>query len=237
MGEAGRLELRCLRRRICLTVSRSAGSRSATRFACSKRDGYIRKARAHRPVVVTNVSARGPIRLGVESIDDVVAMVGDARLHVRSWREEVCRRPRSRSSACRSDTGSALPEEHPRPQRTALRALDHLFSAGDRITPFARCVRRRRRLPGPAARTRRPLRRRPADGLGRTRPTPRMRRACVATRPALLVEPASLPRRRGQAGRGCLQPLARLRSAPVDRPETIAPGTLTRQARRVVITS
>ena len=51
-------------------------------------EGYIRKARAHRPVVVTNVPLVDRSGWAVESIDDVVAIVGDARLHVRSWREE-----------------------------------------------------------------------------------------------------------------------------------------------------
>jgi GntR family transcriptional regulator len=50
-------------------------------------DGYIRKARAKRPVVVTT-APRGSGWL-VESIDDIVAMVGDAQLLVKTWRREA----------------------------------------------------------------------------------------------------------------------------------------------------
>jgi GntR family transcriptional regulator len=51
-------------------------------------EGYIRKARARRPVVVTTTPQQ---RSGwtVESLDDIVTMVGDARLEVRSWRRET----------------------------------------------------------------------------------------------------------------------------------------------------
>lgn len=50
-------------------------------------DGYIRKAPARRPVVVaTNPDARTGWVL--ESLDDIVAMVGDARLDIQSWRKE-----------------------------------------------------------------------------------------------------------------------------------------------------
>lgn len=50
-------------------------------------EGYIRKARAKRPLVV---ATRPAPRAGwlVESIDDIVAMVGDARLAVSSYRRE-----------------------------------------------------------------------------------------------------------------------------------------------------
>ena len=50
-------------------------------------DGYIRKSRARRPVVVAN----GPTIHAawiVESMDDIVAMVGDARLEIKGWRRE-----------------------------------------------------------------------------------------------------------------------------------------------------
>ena len=44
-------------------------------------EGFIRKARARRPVVVSTAPTA---RAGwiVESLDDIVAMVADARLHV-----------------------------------------------------------------------------------------------------------------------------------------------------------
>jgi DNA-binding GntR family transcriptional regulator len=65
-----------------------AVSRITIRHALSllESEGYIRKARARRPVVV----ATAPQRRGwtVESLEDIVAMVGDARLDVKTWREE-----------------------------------------------------------------------------------------------------------------------------------------------------
>lgn len=51
-------------------------------------DGYIRKARARRPVVIATTPAQNP-GWAVKSIDDIVAMVGDAQLLVRSWRKEA----------------------------------------------------------------------------------------------------------------------------------------------------
>jgi GntR family transcriptional regulator len=63
-------------------------SRITIRHALSllESEGYIRKARARRPVVVATVpQMRG---LMVESLEDIVAMVGDARLDVKTWREE-----------------------------------------------------------------------------------------------------------------------------------------------------
>lgn len=51
-------------------------------------EGYIRKSRAKRPVVVTTSPARRGGWL-VESIDDIVAMVADAQLRVQSWRRET----------------------------------------------------------------------------------------------------------------------------------------------------
>jgi GntR family transcriptional regulator len=50
-------------------------------------DGYIRKSRARRPVVVANSPTIHAAWI-VESMDDIVAMVGDARLEIRSWRRE-----------------------------------------------------------------------------------------------------------------------------------------------------
>jgi GntR family transcriptional regulator len=51
-------------------------------------EGYIRKARARRPVVVRNTEppTRGWL---LESLDDIVAMVADAQLMVGSWRRET----------------------------------------------------------------------------------------------------------------------------------------------------
>jgi GntR family transcriptional regulator len=51
-------------------------------------DGYIRKAPARRPVVVATEPG-GPAGWVVESLDDIVAMVGNARLAIQSWREET----------------------------------------------------------------------------------------------------------------------------------------------------
>jgi GntR family transcriptional regulator len=50
-------------------------------------DGYIRKARARRPVVITTTP---PDRTGwaVHSIEDIAALAGRATLDVRSWRKE-----------------------------------------------------------------------------------------------------------------------------------------------------
>jgi GntR family transcriptional regulator len=51
-------------------------------------DGYIRKARAKRPVVVRTAMSRQSGWL-LESIEDIVTMVGDAQLEVQSWRREA----------------------------------------------------------------------------------------------------------------------------------------------------
>jgi GntR family transcriptional regulator len=50
-------------------------------------EGYIQKAQARRPVVIANSPAQ---RDGwfMESLADIVAMVGDARLDLRSWKKE-----------------------------------------------------------------------------------------------------------------------------------------------------
>jgi DNA-binding GntR family transcriptional regulator len=71
-------------------LSRQFGvSRITTRHALRllEAEGYIRKARARRPVVVANAP---PARAGwvLESLEDIVAMVADARLDVKSWRQE-----------------------------------------------------------------------------------------------------------------------------------------------------
>jgi GntR family transcriptional regulator len=50
-------------------------------------EGYIRKARARRPVVISTTPTTRPGWM-VESLEDIVAMVGDARLEVESWRRE-----------------------------------------------------------------------------------------------------------------------------------------------------
>jgi GntR family transcriptional regulator len=50
-------------------------------------EGYIRKARARRPVVIANTPGRTS-GWAVESLDDIVAMVGNARLKIESWRKE-----------------------------------------------------------------------------------------------------------------------------------------------------
>jgi GntR family transcriptional regulator len=51
-------------------------------------DGYIRKARAKRPVVVRTAASRNSGWL-LESIEDIVTMVGDAQLKVQTWRRET----------------------------------------------------------------------------------------------------------------------------------------------------
>jgi GntR family transcriptional regulator len=50
-------------------------------------DGYIRKAPARRPLVVATNPDPRPGWM-VESLDDIVAMVGDAQLKIQSWRKE-----------------------------------------------------------------------------------------------------------------------------------------------------
>jgi GntR family transcriptional regulator len=64
-------------------------SRITTRHALRlmEQEGYIQKAQARRPVVVaTEPSSRAG--WVVESMDDIVAMVGDAQLEIESWRKE-----------------------------------------------------------------------------------------------------------------------------------------------------
>jgi GntR family transcriptional regulator len=51
-------------------------------------DGYIRKARAKRPVVVRTAMSRQSGWL-LESIEDIVTMVGDAQLEVQTWGRET----------------------------------------------------------------------------------------------------------------------------------------------------
>jgi GntR family transcriptional regulator len=64
-------------------------SRITTRHALRllEAEGYIQKAQARRPVVIATSPAR---RDGwfIESMADIVAMVGDAHLHIQSWRKE-----------------------------------------------------------------------------------------------------------------------------------------------------
>jgi DNA-binding GntR family transcriptional regulator len=50
-------------------------------------DGYIRKAPARRPLVVATNPGPRP-GWTVESLDDIVALAGDAQLRVQSWRKE-----------------------------------------------------------------------------------------------------------------------------------------------------
>ena len=51
-------------------------------------EGFIRKARARRAVVVTT-NPKTQSGWMVESIDDIVAMVGNAQLRIESWRKET----------------------------------------------------------------------------------------------------------------------------------------------------
>ena len=163
-------------------------------------DGYIRKARARRPVVIATTPAQN--RLG-------------GRIHGRHRRDGRRRAPAgaelAEGSSARSDArtprptagdATILPAQNPRAQRQALCALDHLFPAADRRAPVARRFRRRGGLPGAPARTRHSHRRCPADRMGGTR----YRRGCgetfgceagaallrpnsyTGTRPAALIE-------------------------------------------------
>jgi len=50
-------------------------------------EGYIRKARARRAVVVTT-APEPQSGWRVESIDDIITMVGNAKLRIESWRRE-----------------------------------------------------------------------------------------------------------------------------------------------------
>jgi GntR family transcriptional regulator len=50
-------------------------------------EGYIRKARARRPVVMASTPGRTS-GWAVESLDDIIAMVGNARLQIESWGKE-----------------------------------------------------------------------------------------------------------------------------------------------------
>jgi GntR family transcriptional regulator len=50
-------------------------------------EGYIRKARARRPVVMASTPQRTS-GWTVESLDDIVSMVGNAHLQIQSWRKE-----------------------------------------------------------------------------------------------------------------------------------------------------
>lgn len=51
-------------------------------------EGFIRKARARRAVVVTT-TPKAQSGWMVESIDDIIAMVGNAKLRIESWRKET----------------------------------------------------------------------------------------------------------------------------------------------------
>ena len=64
-------------------------SRITTRHALRllEAEGYIQKAQARRPVVIATSPARKDGWF-IESIADIVAMVGDAQLHIQSWRKE-----------------------------------------------------------------------------------------------------------------------------------------------------
>lgn len=50
-------------------------------------EGFIRKARARRPVVVATAPEPRPGWM-VESLDDIITMVGNAQLEIGSWRKE-----------------------------------------------------------------------------------------------------------------------------------------------------
>jgi GntR family transcriptional regulator len=64
-------------------------SRITTRHALRllEAEGYIQKAQAKRPVVIATSPARKDGWF-IESMADIVAMVGDAQLHIQSWRKE-----------------------------------------------------------------------------------------------------------------------------------------------------
>jgi GntR family transcriptional regulator len=64
-------------------------SRITVRHALSllESEGFIRKARARRPVVLDTAPAPRP-RWTLESIEDIIAMVGNAELKIESWRRE-----------------------------------------------------------------------------------------------------------------------------------------------------
>ena len=99
-------------------------SRITTRHALRllEADGYIRKAQSRRPVVMASAPAR---REGwfMESMADIVEMVGDARLDIRSWRQE-------RSAPDARDFGLPL--------ATRLHCLRGILSRNGR--PYARSI-------------------------------------------------------------------------------------------------
>jgi GntR family transcriptional regulator len=99
-------------------------SRITTRHALRllEADGYIRKAQSRRPVVT---AAAPPRREGwfMESMADIVAMVGDASLDIRSWRQE-------RSASDARDFGLPL--------ATRLHCLRGILSRNGR--PYARSI-------------------------------------------------------------------------------------------------
>ncbi|MBZ6078456.1 GntR family transcriptional regulator [Microvirga puerhi] len=99
-------------------------SRITTRHALRllEADGYIRKAQSRRPVVT---AAAPPRREGwfMESLADIVAMVGDARLDIQSWQLE-------RSAPDARDFGLPL--------ATRLHCLRGILSRNGR--PYARSI-------------------------------------------------------------------------------------------------
>ncbi|WP_201832606.1 GntR family transcriptional regulator [Microvirga zambiensis] len=99
-------------------------SRITTRHALRllEADGYIRKAQSRRPVVT---AVAPPRREGwfMESLADIVAMVGDARLDIGSWRQE-----RSASDA----------RDFELPLATRLHCLRGILSRNGR--PYARSI-------------------------------------------------------------------------------------------------
>ena len=99
-------------------------SRITTRHALRllEADGYIRKAQSRRPVVT---AAAPPGRHGwfMESMADIVAMVGDARLAIQSWGQE-------RSAPDARDFGFPL--------ATRLHCLRGILSRNER--PYARSI-------------------------------------------------------------------------------------------------
>ena len=129
-------ELRCHRRRICRTGSRSAGSRSATRCACSKARATSARRGRTRPVVVTNL--RPSPRAGwAGRIDRRHRRHGRRRAAAGAELARGSIRRRRELLGLPADTASHCLRSILVRDQQALRALDHLLSACDRITAFA----------------------------------------------------------------------------------------------------
>ena len=131
----------------------------------------------------------------VESLDDIVAMVGDAQLHVKSWRGK-----RSAGDAkllgLPAKTGLHCLQKHPRArQRPYARSIIYFPPAvGSRLSREAFDDTVVFRVA--AARARRPPRRRATDDLGRTRRPRGCRKPAMRDRRAASRHAAPLPERR-----------------------------------------